>query len=75
MDDVGRVAKRCGGHDGWLFLPFITSSSTRQACSEAYNDGLQELEITSAFQVRLDDGPPQHVCLKCKRELQTLESC
>ena len=24
-------------------------------------------------QVRLDDGLPQHVCPKCKRELQTLK--
>ena len=26
-----------------------------------------------SVQVWLDDGPPQHVCLKCKRKLQTLE--
>ena len=26
-----------------------------------------------SVQVWLDDGPPQHVCPKCKRKLQTLE--
>ena len=45
----------------WLFLVLLQQS----------NDDLQELKTTSASQcqVRLDDGPPQHVCLKCERKL------
>ena len=79
MEERWAIAKHHSVHDNWLFLPFVPSSCTRQTRSGNFSPTAAKQRWSSrindhlSVQVRLDGGPPQHVCPKCKRELQTLE--